>query len=207
MALIAYYNFREFSDFEVIAFTLDPELIKLNTFENLPVIPFNLVEKKFRPREFYMFVAIGYIQQNQIREAKYTEAKEKKYRLINFIHPSVSMFSDLRLGDNCFISANTSIQPKVIMKNNIVIGDNCCIGHNSKIGNNCYIGGGTAIAGNVNIGKNVFTGKNATLRDNINIGSDCIIGAGVTMLKNANPGEVYISPEPIKYPFNNEGLI
>ncbi len=206
-SLNVYYSLLEYSDCKVVAFTVDSNYYSTNEFMNCPVIPFENIEKQFPPDRYKMFIAVSYSDLNRNRERKYHEAKQKGFELANFIHPHSTVFSDLVIGDNCFISPNVSIQQGVTIGSNVVLRDNCNIGHDTVIKNNCYIGGGSAISGQVTIEKNVFLGKNATIKHCLTIGERCIIGAGVTMLKSTKAGEVYIAPSPIKYPFSAEGLI
>lgn len=206
-SLNVYYNLHEYSDYKVVAFTVDSKYYTINEFMNCPVIPFENIDKQFPPDRYKMFISISFSDLNRNRERKYHEAKQKGFELINIIHPNSTVFSDLVIGDNCFIAPNVSIQQGVTIGNNVILRDNCNIGHDTMIKNNCYIGGGSAISGQVTIEKNVFLGKNSTIKQCLSIGERCIIGAGVTLLKSTEAGEVYIAPSPTKYPFSGEGLI
>lgn len=207
IAINAYYNFTEFSRYKVIAFVIEDNLITESSLLGIPVVSFSTVEKLYPPEFYDMFVAVGYVGMNKVRETKCSESLEKGYKLISFIHPNAILFSDVKYGVNCFIGACATIQQNVKIGQNVFIKENCNVGHDTIINDNCYIGGGAIISGNVTIKKNVLLGKGAVIKDGIIIEKKCIIGAGVTMLENSVANKVYIAPKPIKFPFSSEDVL
>lgn len=51
----------------MVAFTADRDFIEQEEFLDLPVIPFDDVEKLYPPERFKMFVAVGYQKVNTVR--------------------------------------------------------------------------------------------------------------------------------------------
>ncbi|WP_297089089.1 acetyltransferase [uncultured Draconibacterium sp.] len=207
MAVNVFYCYQQFSKRKVAAFTVDDSFIQDDNFLDKPVVPFETVQNMYPPDKYEMFVAMSYSDINRNRELKCKEAREKGYKLGSFIHPNAAVFSDLKIGDNCFVAACVSVQPNVVLGNNVFLRDSCNIGHDTRIADNCYIGGGASISGCITIKKNVFLGKGTVLRDGITIAENCIIGAGVTMLNDTCPGEVFVAPKPTKLPFSSEGFL
>jgi acetyltransferase-like isoleucine patch superfamily enzyme len=221
MAQIAHFYLTHDSDYTVEAFTVDRDYISNSTFCNLPVVAFEEVENFYPPESFSMFIAVGYTRLNQLRTEKYELAKAKGYDLISYISSRATTWSDLSIGENCFILEDSTIQPFVKIGNNVTlwsgtvylsikgykkppsfsrlriidsrqVGFNCNhIGHHTIIGDNCFIAPHVVVAGGVEIGKNCFIGVNATIRDHVKIGENCIIGAGAVILKDTQPNEVY----------------
>jgi len=76
-AEIVHYYFTHDSDYQVVAFTVNCAYIRESTYQSLPVIPFEEVEKFFLPKDFDIFIAIGVQKNNKIREKKIIEAEEK----------------------------------------------------------------------------------------------------------------------------------
>lgn len=199
---VAYFYLKNDSPHQVEAFTLDKEYIDNDHFCNLPIIPFDKVEKLYPPNEFTMFIAVGYSKLNFLRTNKYKEAKSKGYRLISYISSKATVWSNLSNLENCFILEDNTIQPFVSIGNNVTLWSGNHIGHHVKIGDNCFISSHVVISGGTEIGQNCFIGVNATIRDHIKIAENNIIGAGVTILKDTQANEVYIAEgtNPSKVP-------
>lgn len=201
---IAYLYLTEDKDYEVIAFTMDEEYIKENTFFGLPIFPFNNLENNFSPNEYKLFIPLSYTKINKLREQKFIQAKEKGYSLISYIHPKVAIASNAKIGENCFIFEDNTIQPFVTIEDNCILWSGNHIGHHSTIKANCFISSHVVISGGCEIGKNTFIGVNATLRDHIKIGKSNVIGAGALILGNTEDNKVYMqsATEVSKVPSN-----
>lgn len=204
MGEMAHYYITHDSDYEIEAFTSDREYIEENQFMGLPVVPFEDIEQKYPPSECDMFVAVGYGKLNSIRREKYEAAKEKGYKLINFISSKTIQYGDTQIGDNCFILENQVFQSKVTIGNNVVIWSGNHFGHDVEIGDHAWISSHVVVSGGVKIGESSFVGVNATLRDHIKIGNKCIIGAGALILGNAEDKSVYIAQPTKAYPMDSE---
>ena len=191
MAEVVYYYLTKDSPYEVVAFTANKDFIKEKELFDLPVIPFEDIEKHYPPEKFKMFVAVGYQNLNKVRARKYDEAKEKGYELISYISPQAMVWDNVSIGDNCCILENNVIQPCVTIGNDVIIWSGNHIGHHGTIGDHCYIASHVVICGLVKIEPCCFLGVNATIRDEITIARECIIGAGAIILESTKKGEVY----------------
>jgi len=202
MAQIAHFYLTHDSDYTVEAFTVDRDYISNSTFCNLPVVAFEEVENFYPPESFSMFIAVGYTRLNQLRTEKYELAKAKGYNLISYVSSRATTWSDLSIGENCFILEDSTIQPFVKIGNNVTLWSGNHIGHHTIIGDNCFIASHVVVSGGVEIGKNCFIGVNATIRDRVKIGENCIIGAGAVILKDTQPNEVYAAQHtlPLRVP-------
>lgn len=192
IAEIAHYYFSTDSNYEVVAFTVDANYIKESDFCGLPVIAFEDVAKKYPPDSCDFFVALSYSKLNAIRKEKFLTAKEHGYRLANFISSRATILNDGRIGENCFIFEDNTIQPFVTIGNNVTLWSGNHIGHHSVIHDHAFIASHVVISGGVEIGEQCFVGVNATLRDHIKIGDRCVVGAGALLLADAEPEGVYI---------------
>ncbi|WP_028448701.1 acetyltransferase [Chitinibacter tainanensis] len=192
IAQLAHYYFSTDSKYEVVAFTLDADYISEEEFCGLPVVPFENISDEYPPNSYAMFVAIGYSKLNAIRKEKYLAAKMKGYKLASFISTHTTVLNEGRIGENCFIFENNTIQPFVTIGNNVTLWSGNHIGHHSVIHDHTFIASHAVISGGVEIGEQCFIGVNATLRDHIKIGVRCVIGAGALLLADAAPEGVYI---------------
>lgn len=192
IAQLAHYYFSEQSEYDVVAFTVDAAYHTEATFCGLPVIPFEEVVQHYAPDSHEMFVALSYAKLNEIRKAKFLAAKQAGYTLASFISPDATVLNQGKIGENCFIFEDNTIQPFVTIGDNVTLWSGNHIGHHSTIHDHCFIASHVVVSGGVTIEEAAFIGVNATLRDHITIGSQCVIGAGALILGDAEPEGVYI---------------
>lgn len=192
MARLAHYYFTNADEYNVELFTVDKEYMRSDKYLGLNVTPFEEIEKRFPPDEYCMFIAIGYKKVNKIRAEYYYKAKEKRYKLVNYISPRATTFEDLELGDNCFIFEDNTIQPFVKIGNNVILWSGNHIGHNAVIKDHCFVTSHVVVSSHVTIDEYSFLGVNSTIRNNIIIAKECVIGAGALILKNTIEKGVYV---------------
>jgi len=191
-AELAHFYFTKDSDYEVAAFCVDREFLKEGRFCGLPVVAFEDVAEAFSPSRYDFFVALGYSMLNETRKQKYLSVREKGYFLTSYVSSKATVLNEGRIGDNCFILEDNTIQPFVTIGNNVTLWSGNHIGHHSVIGDHCFIASHVVVSGRVRIGESCFLGVNATLRDHVTIGEKTIIGAGALILANAEAGGVYV---------------
>lgn len=192
IAQLAHYYFSTDSNYEVVAFTVDAAYITAKEFCGLPVVPFEELASRYSPARHDVFVALSYSKLNQVRKEKYLAAKTLGYRIANYVSSRATILNDGKIGENCFVLEDNTIQPFVAIGNNVTLWSGNHIGHHSTIHDHCFIASHVVVSGGVEIGEQCFIGINATLRDHIKIGEKCVIGAGTLILANAEPEGVYI---------------
>lgn len=189
---LAHFYFTHDSSYKIAAFTADADYVTDNELLGLSVVSFEEIEKRYPPDKFDMFVALSYRNNNKLRAQKCTEAKEKGYKLISYICSKSALWGDTKVGDNCFIFENQTIQPFVKIGNNVIIWSGNHIGHHSSIGDHCFVSSHVVISGHVKIEPYCFLGVNSTIRDGITIARECIIGAGAVIVKDTVEKGVYV---------------
>ena len=192
IAQLAHYYISTDSQYEVVAFTVDAVYVTASEFCGLPVVPFEEVTGHYSPDTHELFIALSYSKLNQIRKEKYLAAKALGYRFASYVSSLATVLNDGRIGENCFILEDNTIQPFVTIGNNVTLWSGNHIGHHSTIHDHCFIASHVVVSGGVEIGESCFIGVNATLRDHIKIGEKCVIGAGTLILADAEPEGVYI---------------
>lgn len=192
IAQLAHFYFTRESDYEVVAFTVDKDYVQASNFCDLPVIEFESVASTYPPSDHDLFVAVSYSKLNAVRKEKYLVAKSLGYSIASFVSPRATVLTDERIGENCFILEDNTIQPFVTIGNNVTLWSGNHIGHHSVIRDHTFIASHVVISGGVDIGEQCFIGVNATLRDHIKVGDRCVIGAGALLLGDAEPEGVYI---------------
>ena len=192
IAELAHYYFSTGSTHQVVAFAVDAAYATSNIFCGLPLLALEEAIARFPPASHEFFVALSYGGLNGLRKDKYLAIKAAGYSLASYVSPRASVLNDGRIGDNCFIFEDNTIQPFVTIGSNVTIWSGNHIGHHSSIGDHCFIASHAVISGGVKIAERCFIGVNATLRDHIRVGERCVIGAGALLLADAEPEGVYM---------------
>lgn len=191
-AEIAADYFTHDSDYEVVAFSVDRAYLKNNIVNGIPVFEFENIEDTFPPDKFEMFVAASFGKLNQIRTTLYKKAKQKGYKLANYVSSKAFVWHNVELGDNVFIFENNVIQYKVKIGNNVILWSGNHIGHQTVIEDNCFISSHVVISGFCKIGRNSFLGVNSSFNDEIVFGKNSVTGNSTVIVKNTEPGFIYV---------------
>ncbi len=197
--VIFYYASKE-CGFDVAAFCADAEYIKSETYNGLPVVSFQEVERKFPPSDYDMFIAVGYHDLNRLREKKCAEAIQKGYSLVSIISPLCNIPTNVTFGWNCFFMPPAIIHPCTQFKNNVFVFSGAMVAHHSIIHDNCWLTSCCNISGNVQIGANTFVAVNATIGHSVVIGKNCFLGANTLTIKSMEDDKVVIaeSQKPLR---------
>lgn len=205
IARLAHFYFTNDSAYEVAAFTVDQAFITADSFQGLPLVPFEELEAHFPPADYDMFIALSYANMNKLRAQKYSEAKSKGYSLVSYVSSKATCWTSA-IGDNCLIMEDNTLQPFVTIGNNVILWSGNHIGHDASIGDHCFISSHVVISGYTKIEPYCFLGVNATLRNDITIAAECVIGAGATIVKDTEEKGVYIGKAAEKYRLSSDQL-
>lgn len=190
--VISYYAINE-CGFEIAAYTVDREYINSESFNGIPVVPFDELTGKYPKEKYDVFVALGYHDMNKLREKKYLEVKTLGYNIVSIISPKTNLPSNVIYGENCFIMPPALIHPCVELGNNVFVFSGAMVGHHSKIGDNCWLTSCTNISGIVSVGKNCFFAVNSTVGHQVSIGDNCFLGANALATKCLKDNQVVIA--------------
>lgn len=190
-AEIAYEYFTHDSQYDVCGFAVEKEYLNKNKLFNLPVVPFEEIEKHFPVTEYHIFVAITFTKLNRVRTRLYNIAKAKGYKIASYVSSKAFVWHNATIGENCFIFENNVIQYHAKLGNNVILWSGNHVGHRAVIEDNCFISSHVVISGYCRIGESCFVGVNTTLIDNVNVGKDCFVGAATFINKNLETGCLY----------------
>lgn len=174
---------------KVVAFTVNKEFIKDDKFGNLPIIPFEDLEKLgYNSDEYSLFAPII---DNKLRTKIYNEGKQRGYSFYTYISPYCTYFSKSE-PENCFIMEDNTIQPFTTVGNNVIMWSGNHLGHHSTVEDNVFITSHVVISGHCNIKKGAYLGVNSTIRDGSIIGENSIVGMGAVVTKSIPNNETWI---------------
>lgn len=197
-AEVAHFYFTHDTPHEVVAFTVHERYLEQRELCGLPVVPFESIAATHPPSDYKMFVAVGYRKVNAVRAAVYAEAKAKGYELVSYVSSKCTHWPNLKIGDNCFILEDNTLQPFVTIGNDVFLWSGNHIGHHASIGDHCFISSHVVVSGHVKVGACTFIGVNTTIRDSISIGESCILGAGSLIMRPCRDREVYAPARSVK---------
>ena len=191
-AEIAYEYFTHDSPYQVVAFSVEQAFLKRDRLFDLPVVPFERIEKTHDPAHHAFFVAVTYTQGNMLRKRLYDDAKRRGYTAASYISSRAFVWRNCQIGEHCFIFENNVVQPFVRIGKNVVLWSGNHIGHHSAISDHCFIASHVVFSGFCDVGDRCFFGVNSTLANNVTIGSNCVIGAGALVLGSVPDDQVVV---------------
>lgn len=172
---------------EVIAFTLNKQYIKTDSFEMLPVIPYEELSSRFDMSQIKIAVTVGYSDMNKNRETVYNMCKASGYSIYTYISDKALVYSN-KIGEGSILLPASFIGPHVTIGKCSIIWNQVCIPHHSTVGDFTHIAGGTTVGGGANIGSYCFIGMNSSIKNGINIGDNTFIGANSYMSESTDGG-------------------
>jgi sugar O-acyltransferase (sialic acid O-acetyltransferase NeuD family) len=197
---IAHEYFTHDSDYEVVAFAVEAEYRKEDTFLELPVVDFEDLEELYPPAEHAVYAAIVYTQVNRLRKRLADAAKAKGYSLASYVSSSAFVAKSATIGEHAFIFEDNTIQPRVTIGDNCVVWSGNHVGHHSTIRDNVFISSHVCIAGGVTIGDNCFLGINSTIVNDVEVGADVWLGPAVTITRSVDPNTTWRAPRSEVHP-------
>ena len=191
-AEIAYEYFTHDSPHRVVAFSVEEAYLKRDRLFDLPVVPFEQIERTCDPADHAFFVAITYTQANALRTRLYDAARRKGYAPASYVSSRAFVWPNCRIGEHCFIFENNVVQPFVTIGRNVVLWSGNHIGHHSTINDHCFLSSHVVVSGLCEVGEYGFLGVNSTVADHVVIGNHCVIGAGALVLGNVPDDQVVV---------------
>jgi sugar O-acyltransferase (sialic acid O-acetyltransferase NeuD family) len=197
LAQLASYYFETDSKFEVCSFTVEESHMECSSKFGKPVTAFESLQDHFPPDQHMLFAPMSPTNMNEDRRRIYDLGKSKGYEFASYISTKATVFSNVQIGDNCFILENNVLQPFSSVGDNVVLWSGNHFGHHSRVDDHSFLTSHVVISGNVNIGRNCFFGVNSTVVDGISIGEYSFIGAHSLVRRDLAP-ESKVIPAPSK---------
>jgi sugar O-acyltransferase (sialic acid O-acetyltransferase NeuD family) len=191
-ASLAHFYLMEDSPHEVVAFCVTREYLpKESLFEGLPIVAFEELETEFPSSEYAFFAPMSHRKMNTLRQSVFQQAEGKGYSMISYVSSKATVFSNVKIGKNCFILEDNTIQPFVTIGNNVVLWSGNHIGHHSVIKDHVLFTSHVVLSGHCVVEPNCFFGVNATLRDGLHFAEGTLVAMGACVTKDTEPWGVY----------------
>lgn len=192
-ASLAHFYLKHDSNHEVAAFSVTEEFLpEERTFEGLPVVPFERVEFIYPPSQYLFFVPMSHRRMNMLRKSIYEQVKVKGYQLISYVSSRATVFPGTKIGENCFILEDNTIQPFTPIGNNVVMWSGNHIGHHGEIKDHVFFTSHVVLSGHCVVEPYSFFGVNATIKDGLHIAEGTLVAMSASITKDTEPWGVYI---------------
>jgi sugar O-acyltransferase (sialic acid O-acetyltransferase NeuD family) len=191
-ATIAFEYFTHDSPHRVVAFSTEPEFVKADEFQGLPVVSLDRLARIYPPADYRAFVAVSSTQLNRVRRRLYDTVKASGYTCVSYVSSRAFVWHNVEIGENTFIFENNVLQHQVRVGDNVVLWSGNHVGHQTVIEDDCFIASHVVVSGFCRIGRWSYLGVNSSVNDQIRLAEDCVIGAGAVVVKNTEPRQVYV---------------
>jgi sugar O-acyltransferase (sialic acid O-acetyltransferase NeuD family) len=128
---------------------------------------------------------------NQSRKKIFEDGKSKGYRFISYISSKSTSFNN-KIGENCFILEDNTLQPFTEIGNNVVMWSGNHIGHHGKIEDHVFFTSHVVLSGHCHVKERAWFGVNSSIRDGVTIGVGSLIAMGSLITKNVEDNSFYM---------------
>lgn len=191
LAELAHFYITNYTSYTVEAFTVHSEYRSINTFKDLPVVDFERVTDFFPPKEFLLFAPMSPRQMNKLREKVFLEGKQKGYDFFSYISPHATVLTK-KIGENCFIFEDNTIQPFVEIGCNCIFWSGNHIGHHSRICDHVFFTSHVVLSGHCLVNPFCYFGVNSTIRNHLTIAEGTCVAMSACITKDTEPWTIYM---------------
>ena len=145
----------------------------------LPVLGTPNLLPKIRQKTRAAIVAIG----TNVTRVEYSQMlAELGFEQVNAIHPTASVSTTARLGQNLVIGANAVVATEAWLEDSVIVNNGAIVDHECQIGQGCHVCPGAKLAGRVTLDPLVFVGLGANIIQCLHVGQHAVVGAGATVI-------------------------
>ena len=158
--------------------------------DNVKILPLST----FNPYIYEVVVAVG---DSFLRE-KIVKSLPTNTKFFTFIHKSVLIFDDIKIGEGSVICAGSILTTNIKIGRHAQLNRATNISHDVMIGDFFTTAPNVHISGNCEIGNRVYIGCGSSSKEKIKICDDVIIGLNSGVVKNINDSGVYVGTPAVK---------
>ncbi|MCG3136215.1 MAG: putative acetyltransferase EpsM [Phycisphaerae bacterium] len=130
------------------------------------------------------FVAIG---ENGIRRQFMEIVIKSGLELINAVHPSANIASNVNLGRGVLVAAGALVCAHCQIGDGVILNTGSIVDHETMISTCVHVCPGAKLAGRVTVESGAFIGIGATIIQRVRVGHDATVGAGSVVLCDVEP--------------------
>lgn len=176
---------------EIIGFTVDKAYMTSETFNGLPVYPFEELETYVYSKEVSILNTMGYMRMNDVRRQKHLECKSRGLSVFTFISKNAQVYTK-EIGEGCIIMPGSYVGPVTKIGECCVVWPGAVLSHHNTIGDNCWIAPSCCLGGGAKVNRNCFFGLGSTIRNEIELAEYTFVGAHSYVGKDTVRGGAYV---------------
>jgi len=179
-----FYDAYDDEKFEIAAFAVDSEYLNDDKFLSLPQVDVKTMNQLYPPEAYDLIAPFTGFRQIREREVFYNSAKEKGYRIRNYLSRKADVSPDVIMGENNIVFAQAHVGPKGKMGNNNIIRQQVYLGHEFEVGSHNVFSPDCNVAARCKIGNLCFIGIGATIVEHITISDETLVGAASLVIRD-----------------------
>ncbi|MBK8459379.1 MAG: NeuD/PglB/VioB family sugar acetyltransferase [Micropruina sp.] len=121
------------------------------------------------------------------------------HRPFTAVHPSVSLGSQVTLGEGCVLCAGVIVSTNVRLGRQVHLNPGAVIGHDSVLDDYVSVNPGAIISGEVHLSQGTLVGAGAIVLQQLTVAANVVVGAGAVVTK-AVPAGVVVKGVPGRWP-------
>lgn len=128
----------------------------------------------------------------RIKKAVVEHLLSRGGEFLTFVHPSVVMGGNVRIGRGTFVCPGAVITSDVTLGNFVTFNCSSTMGHDATLGDFVTLSGHCDITGFCQVGEGAFFGSHGCMIPRTKVGAWATVGAGSTVIINVPPGVTVI---------------
>jgi UDP-N-acetylbacillosamine N-acetyltransferase len=136
-------------------------------------------------------IALG-IGNNEIRKKIFNKLISYNFKVVNLIHSSAIILSNVKIGDGTIIMPNVVVSSYSSIGKGVILNTSSIIEHECLIEDFSHISINASLAGGVKIGNSTFVGMGASVINKVQIASGNTIGAGSVVIKDTKINQTLV---------------
>lgn len=128
---------------------------------------------------------------NRLRVKFLRYAGELGYHTPNYIHPSVTISPNVKIGKGVYILLGSNIMPDTVIEDYVMISMGVNVAHHNILGEGTFLSTGCNFGASINAKPYTYCGIGSTIMTGLHsLGTDSLVGAGAVVIKDVPDGAV-----------------
>lgn len=192
---------RKIGDYEICGLVDANAELKGTSVMGVPVLgPDAELIKLYAQGVRHAFMALASLSSTRNNKCIFDRVRGLGFKMINVIHPSAVIATEMQMGCGNRIFAGSIINPGTVLGSNVVINTGVIVDHDCRIADHAQIAPGAQLAGNVEVGEGSIIGIGASVIQGVHVGRYAMIGGGAVVLDDVpdDTTVVGVPARPIK---------